>query len=189
MMMVRQLLVLLCCLLPLASLSAEKAEDKQGTKVTVLIEGVHCDACVRAVRARLAGVKGVQLEPDDVYRGEKPKYFSDPFVVRLGKTTETGLGALAKATATAATPHANDVPPRLHLVLFTKKTIDEPSVSALRMALSDTNGVTVFESGALGAFIQKGWYWIRLDPAGGADLEELVTAAKQAGTFQLRDPR
>ena len=181
-------LVLLCWLFAAPNMYAEEAEKKQETKLTVLVEGAHCDACVRAVCAKLDRVKGVKLETDDIYRGEKPKYFSDPFLVRFGKTTESRLGAVSKATAAAKTPHASDVPPRLHLVLFSKNPIDEDSVSALRMALSQTNGVLVFESGGLGAFIDKGWYWIRLDPAGGADLEDIMQAAKKAGTFQLLDP-
>jgi hypothetical protein len=127
----------------------------------------------------------VKVDPDEVLRGEKPRYFSDPFRVEVGNTLKTGIGALAKATAEAKTPHRDDIPPRLNLVLYTDQTIDEPSVMALRAALRDVNGVLVQESGGLGGFPNRGFYWVRLEPTGGADLEEVFNAAKQAVDVSL----
>ena len=78
------------------------------TKVTVLVRGVHCDACVDAVRRSLSSVKAVQIDPQDVVRGEQPRYFSEPFVVEVGDSLENGIGALAKATA--ALPEGDSFP-------------------------------------------------------------------------------
>ncbi len=162
-----------------------QAEEK--TKATVLVSGVHCDACVAAIRKGLASVKGVEVDPEKVLKGEKPKYFSEPFTVHVGSTLETGIGALAKATAEADSPHNDDLPPRLNLVLYTDRTIDESSVMALRQALREVNGVLVEESGGLGGFPNRGFYWVRLEPAGGADLQAVFEAAKQAADVSLLD--
>jgi copper chaperone CopZ len=159
------------------------AEEK--TKATVLVRGVHCDTCVAAIRKELAAVEGVKVDTDKVLRGKKPRYFSEPFVVEVGATLATGIGALAKATAAAKTPHKDDIPPRLNLVLYTDRTIDEPSVMALRAALRKVNGVLVQESGGLGGMPSQGFYWIRLEPAGGADLQDVFKAAKSATEVSL----
>ncbi len=162
-----------------------RADDAPANKATVLVQGVHCDACVRALRVKLGSVKGVRLNADEILRGEKPRYFSPPFVVLLGDTLDTGLGALAKATAAADTPHGDDLPPRLNLVLFTAQSINEESVMALRSALREVNGVLVQEAGGLGGFPDRGFYWVRLEPAGGADLKEVFAAARRAVPVSL----
>lgn len=162
--------------------------DAQATKATVLVRGAHCDACVAAVRKQVAGLEGVKAPLEDINKGERPQYFSAPFHVQLGSRLETGLGALGKAVAEAPTPHRDDLPPRLHLVLYTQDQIDEPSVMALRAALRDVNGVVVDEPGSLGGRPQLGWYWVQIEPAGGADLEAVLAAAKKAVDVTLTKP-
>lgn len=173
-------LILLVVLVGAANVQAEER-----TKATVLVSGAHCDACVAAIRKGVASVKGVKVDPDSILRGEKPKYFSEPFTVEVGSTLETGIGALAKATAEAKSPHADEFPPRLNLVLYTSRTINESSVMALRAALREVNGVLVEESGGLGGMPSRGFYWVRLEPAGGADLQTVFDAAKQAADVSL----
>lgn len=165
--------------------SPSRAEEK--AKATVLVRGVHCEACVAAIRKSLERVKGVAVDAEMVHIGKKPRYFTEPFPVEVGNSLETGIGALAKATAEAKTPHADDIPPRLNLVLYTEQRIDEPAVIALRAALRDVNGVLVQESGGLGGMPNRGIYWIRLEPAGGADLHTIFKAAKLAVDVTLTD--
>ena len=169
------------------SAAPRRAAAEERTKATVLVRGAHCEACVAAVRKGLTSVKGARVDPATIRVGEKPRYFSEPFVVEVGDTLDTGIGALAKAVAEARTPHRDDIPPRLNVVLFTERTIDEPSVMALRAALRDVNGVLVQESGGLGGFPQRGFYWVRLEPAGGADLQQVFQAAKKAVEVSLTD--
>ena len=154
-------------------------------KATVLVRGVHCDACVAVIRKNLASVKGVKLDVSQIQRGEKRRYFSEPLPVEVGTTLDTGIGALAKAAAEAKTPHADDIPPRLNLVLYTEQAINEESVMAMRTALREVNGVLVQESGGLGGFPSRGFYWVRLEPAGGADLRDVFRAAKQAADVTI----
>jgi len=151
----------------------------------VLVRGVHCDECVAAIRKKLSRVKGVKLDVSEINRGEKRRYFSDPVEVEVGKTLDDGIGALAKATAESKSPHADDLPPRLNLVLYTDQAITEESVMALRAALREVNGVLVQESGGLGGFPKRGFYWVRLEPAGGADLADIFRAAQKAADVTL----
>jgi copper chaperone CopZ len=176
--------ILLATLLILLSSSGQAAGT---SKVTVSVRGAHCAACARAIRGQLAKFKGVKFVADDLKPGESPQYFSDPFEMQVGRTLDTGIGAVAKLVAAAKTPHRDDIPPRLNLVLFTDFTIDEVSVSRLREELLPINGVLVNEPGGLGGRPKDGFFWIRLEPAGGAELREIVDGAKKAVAVRLRE--
>ena len=104
-----------------------EADDKKPITVTVLVRGAHCDACTKAVSKELSKVKGIRFDEATVFSGTKPRYFSDPLELQIGHTLDTGIGAAAKAVSKSETPHRDDIPPRLHLVLFTDRDIDEAS--------------------------------------------------------------
>lgn len=178
---------LLAVALLIVSCLGSEANAEELRKATVLVRGAHCKECVSAIRKQLASVKGVKLDVGAISVGKKRRFFSEPFVVEVGKTLDTGIGALAKATAEAKTPHGDDIPPRLNLVLFTDQRIDEPSVMALRAALRQVNGVLVVENGGLGGMPDRGLYWIRLEPVGGAELQDVFNAAKSAVDVSLLD--
>ncbi len=154
-------------------------------KVTVIAKNVHCDRCVAAVRASLNQLNGIRFDADDIREGERRRYFSDSFVIQIADTEQTSIGSVAKAVAEADSPHGDDLPLRLNLVLFTSGAIDEDSVVALRSELSNVNGVEVNVPGGLGGFPDKGYFWVQLEPAGGADLKEIFTAAKRAANVTL----
>ena len=56
---------------------------------------------------------------------------------------------------------------------------------ALRAVLRDVNGVLVQQSGGLGGIPNRGFYWVRLEPAGGADLADIFRAAQKATNVTL----
>jgi len=151
------------------------------TKVSIIIRGAHCDPGVKILRATLGKLKGIKYRADDIEKGSKPKYFTDPFIVEIADTRKTNIGALATVVSEAKTPHRDDVPPKDNLVLYTPDRIDEPSVMALRSSLRDVNGLEVDAPGGLGGFPKRGYYWIQLENAGGAALSDIMTAAKKSG--------
>ena len=159
--------------------------DSTSKKATVIVRGAHCEACVQSIRKELSAVKGVKFVGEDLHAGKSPRFFSEPFGIEVGASLENGIGAAGKAVAKSQSPHRREVPPRLHLVLFTDFEIDEASVSKLRGTLQPVNGVLAEEAGGLGGFPRKRIYWIRLEPAGGADLDEIVKAAREAVDVRL----
>lgn len=177
------LIVLFLVVSGVSNLAAEPPRHK----VTVLVRGVHCADCVKAVQEQISRLKGVKFVSDDLKAGKAPRYFSDPFEIEVGGSLDDGIGAVARAVSKAKTAYRDKVPPRLHLVLFTDFAINESSVSKLRGALQNVNGVLPEEAGGLGGFPQKQWYWVRLEPAGGADLKEILTAAKDALDVRLQE--
>lgn len=173
-------LLIASCLSPSPVLAAEPLN------VTFIIKGVHCDACVRSLRTSLAKVQGVQYNSDDIAKGAKPRYFSEPLVIKIADLDKTSIGALGEAIGKAKTPHRDDLEPRLNLVLYTSQRIDEDAVVALRSELMNVNGLEVIQPGGLGGFPGKGYFWVRLEPAGGADLAETIRAAKKAVPVTLK---
>ena len=129
-------------------------------KVTVVVRGVHCDQCVNALRESLTKVKGVKFDAEQIRLGERPRYFSEPFVVEIADAQQTSVGSLGAAVAKAKTPHREDLPPRLNLVLYTSEIIDEDSVVALRSELMNVNGLEVVQPGGLGGFPNNGYFWV-----------------------------
>lgn len=147
-------------------------------KLTVLVRGVDSREAVEAVVQVLEGVEGIRFDKDDITPGEKPQYFSDPFVVEL--SGENYLGQLGKAVGQAPTPNRRKLPPKLNLVLFTGRGIDEPSVMELRALLMGVNGVEPGVSGGLGGRPKLGYYWLQIEDKGGAELADIVEAVKSA---------
>jgi hypothetical protein len=166
-------LATICCL-------SSAAVASEPIKVTVIVRGVLCDQCVMALRESWAEVKGIKFDAEQIRRGERPRYFSEPFVIEVADSQQTSIGSLGAAVAKAKTPHQEDLPPRLNLVLYTSEVIDEDSVVALRSELMNVNGLEVVQPGGLGGFPNKGYFWVRLEPAGGADFNEILTSAKKA---------
>jgi copper chaperone CopZ len=164
-------LTLMTLLLPLARAA-------QPAKMTVRVGGADCDGCVTAIRAALARVPGIKFNSADVRPGERPKFFSSPFLVELADPGKTDLGAVAKAAAEANTPHKGEIPPRLYLVLFGE--VDEATVVGLRQALADVPGVDT-GVGGVGGFPQERTFWVRLDPKGQASVSDIRKAIADAG--------
>ncbi len=169
-------LVLVACWL--GTLSGASAGEP--VTVTVQAKGVHCDQCVTAVREALGKVKGIRFDPEKITVGERPRFVSEPFTVEIADYDEVSLGALGRAVATAAAPHGDDIELRLHLILYTQRAVDEDSVSSLRSVLADVNGLIVNEPGSLGGAPRKGYFWVQIEPAGGADLKLALAGAKLA---------
>jgi len=133
---------------------SKKTRPKRPPRVSFLIRGAHCDEVLDVLRKTLAGVKGIRFKPEDIHAGKKPKWFSDPFMVEFlnpdRDPLKPNVGSLATVIGDARTPHRDDLPPKLNLVLYTPDDIDEPAVMALRSELMDVNGVEVLEPGGLG---------------------------------------
>ena len=162
------------------SWSDQKALQKP-TKVSIVIRGAHCDPGVKILKSTLGKMKGIKYRADSIKKGSKPKFFTDPFIVEIADTQKTNIGSLASVVSEAKTPHRDDFPPKVNLVLYTPDQIDEPSVMALRFSLRDVNGLEVDAPGGLGGFPKRGYYWIQLENAGGAALSDIMTAAKLSG--------
>ena len=167
------------------SMNASQAQDRaakktKASKVAFLVKGAHCDRCVTVLRKATGKVKGIKFNVDRIQPGEKPKFFSEPFVIEIADMKKTHIGAIAKAVSEANTPHKDDLPPSLNLVLYTPDQIDEEAVMRLRSKLMDVNGVEVLLPGGLGGFPNKGFYWIRLEGAGGAELKDILAAVEKA---------
>jgi copper chaperone CopZ len=160
----------------------ENSEKSKSIQVTVSARGAHCDACVEQIRQALGKLEAIKFDKEKLQAGEKPRYFTDPFVVTIKDRTETHVGALAEAVGKAKTPHKDDAPPGINLVLYTPTRIDEGAIVTLRDALRKVNGVEVREDvpAGLGGFPNKGYVWIKLENAGGAALKDILDAAKTA---------
>ena len=169
-------------LLAIATLSATAAaaEKPKPAKVTVILRGARTATDNKAMIAALSGVKGITYSGDKVIVGAKPRYFSDPFIVSIADTNTTNVGALAAAVSKAKTSARKDLPPKANIVLFTDDEITEETVTSLRGALRKVNGLDVDAPGGLGGFPAKGYYWVRLEDAGGATLDEIRAALRKA---------
>jgi Cu+-exporting ATPase len=51
------------------SAAAEKVKAATGTKVTLVVEGMHCGSCAEKVMAKLSGLPGVQAAASDFQTG------------------------------------------------------------------------------------------------------------------------
>ena len=154
------------------------ADADEPVKVTVLVRGADSEQAVEVLTKALKAVKGIKFEADDVTVGEKPRWFSEPFVVEL--SPENYIGELAKAVSEASTPNRRERPPLLNLVLYTGVGIDERAVTDLRDRLREVNGVEPVVSGGLGGLPDEGYYWLQLEDKGGAELQHVVDAVKTA---------
>lgn len=164
------------------SVQGQENDRDKSIQVTVSARGAHCDACVEQIRKALGKLDGIKFDKDQLQPGDKRRYFTDPFVVTIKDRTKTHVGALAEAVGKADTPHKDDVPPGINLVLFTPNRINEEAIITLRDALRKVNGVEVREDvfAGLGGIPDKGYVWIKLENAGGAALKDIVDAAKTA---------
>ena len=159
---------------------AKKPKKSKSIKVSVLIRGANNDESVDVLRKALSAVKGIRFKPDEIVKGKRPKYFTEPFVVEVLEPKVNSIGELAKAVGEAKTPHREDLPPKLNLVLYTPDPIDEPSVMNLRSELMNVNGTEPLENGGLGGFPRRGFYWLQLETAGGAALKDVLDGCRRA---------
>lgn len=111
--------------------------------------------------------------------GTAPRYITKPIEVTIKDRENAYVGQLAKAVAEANTPHDREASRGIFVVLYTPDTIDEEAVVALREALRPVNGLEV-AAGQLGGFPRHGYFWVRLEDAGGAELSDIIKAARKA---------
>lgn len=163
----------------LLTILAATAQAQKAVKVRVRVRGAVSDGCVKAIREALAGVPGIKVNTDEMQPGEKRHYFSSPVVVEIADTAKTDLGAIAKAVAAAKTPHREEIPPSLNLVLFGQAgDVTEPNVMQLRAALMEVRGVEAMAPGGIGAIATENSFWARLNAeAAFADIDRALKAA------------
>lgn len=188
---VAPLSLLLCVCLPSCPLSASAAGNSvkpppATTPVTIVLRGADTDQDIRIMLQSLRTSKAVQVKSEGVSTGFRRfgNRFSSPLVVQLKSVPggdDVHVGQLAELLDNTSTPHRSEHPPGANLILFTTDGITEESVSALRSSLSQVNGIDVEAAGGLGANIEEGWFWIRLDPEGGAMLNDILTKARRSG--------
>lgn len=167
------------------SVSADERKQSAGktrpVKVWIIIRGLQSDADVQVIRTALKARQDIRIDLDQITPGERPRYFSEPVAAEILNPKETNIGSLAATIGNAKTPFRREMPPKCNLVLFTSDVIDEPRVEALRGSLSSVNGLEVQANGGLGALIKQDLYWVQLENAGGAGLDEILKAAEQGG--------
>lgn len=160
------------------------AQSQKAANVTLIIEGAHCDDCTRAVKTALSQQAGITFNPAEIQSGVKPRYFTEPFVIKIADASQTRIGDLARTVGETKTPHRDEFPPNLCLTLFTPDLVNvgefETAISTFRSELRFVNGVVADQPGALGGFPDRGFLWLQLDKAGGAEVEDILTAAKRA---------
>ena len=151
-------------------------------KVTVMLRGVVTDRCEVVLREALSKVKGIKFDINNIGRGKKPHFYTDPpFPIEITDKTKTDIGAVAKAVADAETPHKPALPPSLNLILYLSDPITERSLGRFLKQLDEVEGVAARERpGGFGVRVGEGYLWIRLDDTGAAKLEEILNAAKKA---------
>lgn len=175
----------------LACATTAPAADPKPVKLTVAFRGMATEEDAAAVRKEMEKVKGIKIRVEDIQPGEKAPfghYFSPPVEIELVDPSKTDLGHLGKVVAAVKVKERKDVPPpALVLVLFTPELdVDSPRVRALRAAVLDVVGIEP-QPGGLGGWKAERRYWIRMDPAGGAKLDEILAAIKKADIeVQLR---
>ena len=157
------------------------AQQQRIQKVTVLVRGVHCFECVDSLRTSLEKMKGIRFDPSAIDTGQKPRFFSEPFVIEIRDPEKTILGAVAHTVSETKTAHRRKFPPSLNLVLYTSDRITEEAVVALRQAVKDVNGLEPMASGGVGGFPNKGFFWLKLEGAGGAVFKDVLKAIEDAG--------
>ena len=86
-------------------------------------------------------MKGIRFDASKIEKGKKPRYLTEPFVVEIADIKKTHIGAIAKVVSEGNTPHKEEFPPKLNLVLFTQQRITKEAVIDLRHELMDVNGV------------------------------------------------
>ena len=91
----------------------------------MLFRGVVTDGCAKALTKALGKVKGVKFDANAIRKGEKPRFFSDPFRVEIADLQKTEIGDIAEQLGKVETPGSKEVEPRLNLVLYTSERIDE----------------------------------------------------------------
>lgn len=160
--------------------------DARHVKVTVIFRGAADDADLPVLMKALRETKGIQVHTEDVGFGFRRfnNKFSTPVEVSIPKVPgdeDANVGMLAKAVSGAKTPSRGKYPPGVNLILFTDDQLNEGSISSLRSSLSRVNGLEVDKPGGLGAAIQEGWCWVRLENAGGAMLLEIEKNARNSG--------
>jgi copper chaperone CopZ len=158
---------------------------KQATELTFRVKGSHCDACVAALRTALGQMKGITFQADDVRPGDAPRYASAPFVIKIADAAQTRIGAIAKVISEAKTPHRNEFPPSVSLIVYPPDVNTpneyEAAVIALKRALEFINGVDTRKPGCVGGVPDQGFLWIQLEGTGDANLDDILAAAKTAG--------
>lgn len=168
----------------------ESAKDGE-LQFTIVLRGAATERDIPELIKALRSAKGVRVHTEDVGLGFRRfnNRFTSPIVVSFPKVPgdeDANIGALASAVAKAKTSSREEHPPGVNLILFTDDQIKETSISALRSSLSKVNGVEVDQAGGLGASIQDGWCWVRLENAGGAMLLEIEKNASESGTTLRR---
>jgi len=147
---------------------AGQAEPAKATKVTIQLRGAINDKSVEALRAALKQVKGIKFNPDNIQKGEEPKFFTNAFTIEIADISKTDIGAVAKAAAEADTPLKDELKPGLHLWLYPADQLDERLIVKARDALAKTDGV-VQERGIGGSPTDQAM-WIRIAGSGKAKL-------------------
>lgn len=158
-----------------------KSPKKPSKKLSFVLRGAHCDMDLKVMRKSLGAVKGIKFNTDDLQAGGRPRYFTSPFLIEMqaGGDNSIDIGRLASGLAKAKTPHRKTSPPKVNLILFTKRAITEESVMALRAALRNVNGLEVDAPGGLGGMPRQEFYWVQLEPAGGAALKDVLDALEK----------
>jgi hypothetical protein len=169
---------------------AEPTKERE-VQVTIVLRGAASERDIPALIKALRSAKGVKVITEDFGLGFRRfnNRFTTPIVVTFPKVPgddDANIGALASAVAKAETASRDEYPPGVNLILFTDDQLKETSISALRSSLSKVNGVEVDAAGGLGASIQEGWCWVRLENAGGAMLLDIEKNAGKSGTTLRR---
>jgi hypothetical protein len=172
------------------------AEEKdRELQCTIVLRGAASPRDLPVLLKALRSTKGVKVHTDDVGLGFRKfsNRFTTPIVVTFPKVPgdeDSNIGTLVTAVSNAKTPSREEHPPGVNLILFTDDQLKETSISALRSSLSNVNGVEVSRAGGLGASIQDGWCWVRLEDAGGAMLLDIEKNALDSGTKyrRLKEP-
>ena len=163
----------LACLLVVAAVAA----PPESVKVTVRIAGAHDEECVAVLRDAVAKTPGFKLPVAEIKAGEPPRCFSPLLPLEISDPAKANLGKLAQAVAAAKTPHRQEFPPRLLLVLFGE--VDETAVNGLRAALHNVPGIEPDAGGSIGGFPNEGTFWVRLEGDGQATLTDIRRALKE----------
>ena len=140
--------------------------------------------CAVQVRTALSRTEGIKFIGNDIQPGKEPRYSTEPFVIKIADSGKTPIGDLARAVSEARTPHKKEFPPILSLILYPTELPDvmayETALSTFRTELKSESGVDAEKTGALGGVPDRGFLWLDLAGAGGADLDGILTAAKRA---------
>ena len=175
---------LIACMMSVLIVSAApvRTEGADEPRATIIIRGARSERVTRLFVQAIQRIPGMTFDEQDLTVGEQPQYLTDPFEVDM--TKENYVGQIAQAVAESLSN--TDLQATVNVVLFTEDPITEESVSRMRDALRNVNGVDVDANGGLGGVPKKGYYWVQLEAAGGAELKDILQAARRAG-FKVTD--